>query len=139
DLFEGCLYYYGIGQPANALPYCARSTQQFPNDRTAHSNYGWAALDANQSQLAAQEFSAAYKLASADWSKLTETQAVDLLWGSAMALYNSGDKKDARVLIEFIRKNHPAAATVTGLQQLPLLWSAITMSRIEALLHEFPK
>ena len=139
DLFEGCLYYYGIGQPANALPYCARSTQQFPNDRTAHSNHGWAALDANQSQLAAQEFSAAYKLASADWSKLTETQAVDLLWGSAMALYNSGDKKDARVLIEFIRKNHPAAATVTGLQQLPLLWSAITMSRIEALLHEFPK
>jgi hypothetical protein len=55
-----------------------------------------------------------------------------------MALYNSGDKKNAGVLIEFIRKNHPAAATVTGLQQLPLLWSTTTMSRIEALLREFP-
>jgi S1-C subfamily serine protease len=139
DLFEGCLYYYGIGQSTSALPYCARSTEQFPNDRTVHSNYAWAALDANQFQLASAEFSKAYKIASPDWSKLTEVQAVDLIWGSAMALYNSGDKKDARALIELIRKNYPAAATVTGLQQMPLLWSAITMSRIESLLREFPK
>lgn len=138
-LTEGCLYYYGIGQPTNALPYCARMTEQFPSDHTAHSNYGWAALDANQFQIASTEFSTAYKLASTDWSKLTEIQTVDLLWGSAMAIYDSGDKKDAGVLIEFIRKNHPAAATVTGLQKLPLLWSAITMSRIETLLQEFPK
>ena len=138
-LTEGCLYYYGIGQPTSALPYCARMTEQFPSDRTSHSNYGWAALDADQFQLASNEFSTAYKLASADWSKLTEVQSVDLLWGSAMALYSSGDKKSAGQLIQFIRKNHPTAATVTGLQQLPLLWSPITMSRIEALLREFPK
>jgi tetratricopeptide (TPR) repeat protein len=137
-LTEGCLYYYGVGQATNALPYCARLTEQSPSFRIAHSNYGWAALDANQFQLAATEFSTAYKLAAADWSKLTEIEAVDLLWGSTMALYNSGDKKDAGVSVEFIRKNHPAAATVTGLQQLPLLWSTITMSRIEALLREFP-
>jgi len=137
-LSEGCLYYYGIGQSTSALPFCARLTEQTPNDRIAHSNYGWAALDANQFQLASTEFSKAYKLASADWSKLSEIQAVDLLWGSAMALYNSGDKKSAGELVQFIRKNHPAAASVTGLQQLPLLWSAITMGRIEAMLREFP-
>jgi tetratricopeptide (TPR) repeat protein len=138
-LTEGCLYYYGIGQPASALPYCAQMTEKFPSDRTAHSNYGWAASDANQFQLASAEFSTAYKLASADWNKLSEIQAVDLLWGCTMSLYNSGNKKDAGALVEFIRKNHPTAATVTGLQQLPLLWSAITMSRIEGLLREFPK
>ena len=138
-LFHGCLYYYGIGQPTSALPYCARATEQSPNDRTAHSNYGWAALDANQFQLASNEFSTAYKLASPDWDKLTETQAVDLVWGTAMALYYLGDKKDAGVLVAFVRKSYPSAATVTGLQQLPLLWSTTTMSRIEAILREFPK
>lgn len=136
-LTEGCLYYHGTGQPASALPYCAHMTEQFPSDRTSHSNYGWAALDANQFQLASNEFSKAYKLASADWNKLSETQIVDLLWGSAMALYNSGDRKNAGEIVQLIRKNYPAAATVTGLQRLPLLWSTITMSRIEAILQEF--
>jgi len=56
-LSAGCLYYYGIGQPSSALPFCAQLTAQFPKDRIAHSNYGWAALDAKQSQLAYTEFS----------------------------------------------------------------------------------
>jgi tetratricopeptide (TPR) repeat protein len=137
-LSEGCLYYYGIGQSTTALPFCARLSEQFPNDRTAHSNYGRAALDANQLQLASNEFSKAYKLASADWSKLGENETIDLLWGSAMALYNSGDRKNAGEIVKCIRKNHPATATVAGFQQLRLLWSAITMGRIEAILREFP-
>jgi S1-C subfamily serine protease len=138
-LGAGCLYYYGIGQPNSALSYCAQMTAQFPNDHIAHSNYGWAALDAKQSQLAFAEFSTAYKIASPDWSKLSETQAVDLLWGCAMSLYDSGDKKNASLMIEFIRKNYPTDATITGLQQLPLLWSKTTITRIEALLKEFPQ
>jgi S1-C subfamily serine protease/Tfp pilus assembly protein PilF len=137
-LAAGCLYYYGIGQSNSALPYCTQLTTQFPNDRTAHSNYGYAALDANQSQIALAEFSTAYKIASPDWNKLTQTQAIDLLWGCAMSLYDTGDKKNAGEIIRSIRKDYPSAATITGLQQLPLLWSKITMTRIEALLNEFP-
>lgn len=137
--WTSCLYFYGIGQAARALPYCASVTEKFPDDRTAHSNYGWAALDAGEFHIAANEFSKAYKLASADWGKLTETQAVDLIWGMAVALYSVGDKKGTTELVRFIRKNHPSAATVTGLQQLPLLWSAASMQRIEAILRAYPK
>lgn len=134
----GCLYYYGIGQAQQALPYCARSVSLSPNDHTAYSNYGWAALDANQFPLALQEFSQAYKIATPDWAKLNKVQIVDLLWGFALAEYNSGAKKDAHKLVKILRRTYPDAATVTGLQQLPLLWSGTTMSRIEAILTEWP-
>jgi Carboxypeptidase regulatory-like domain len=43
----GCLYYYG-NQSQQALPHCAWQVSVSPNDHTAYSNYGWAALDANQ-------------------------------------------------------------------------------------------
>ncbi len=139
-LGAGCLYYYGIGQAASALPFCAHQTEQSPNDHAAHSNYGWAALDANQFQLAFQEFSQAYKLSSTKGNllNLTETQAVDLEWGITMAYYYSGDKTQAQKFLQFIRQNYPASATVTGLNRLPLLWSKTTMSRIETILREFP-
>jgi tetratricopeptide (TPR) repeat protein len=135
----GCLYYYGIGQSLDALPYCAQQIGMSPNDHTAHSNYGWAALDANQFPLAVREFSQAYKIAYPNWNQLSETQVIDLLWGFAIADYNTGDKKNAHKLVRIIRKNFPSAATITGLQQKPLLWSATTMTRIESILREFPK
>lgn len=138
-LSAGCLYYYGIGQPASALPLCAQLTAQFPKDRIAHSNYGWAALDAKQSQLAYTEFSTAFNLASPDLDKLTETQTVDLLWGCAMSLYDTGNKKNAGEMIQIIKKSYPNDVTITGLQQLPLLWSKATLIHIEALLKEFPQ
>jgi hypothetical protein len=50
-----------------------------------------------------------------------------------------GGKKQARKLFEIIRKQYPSATTVTGLRQMPLLWSATTMSRIETVLREYPK
>lgn len=37
------------------------------------------------------------------------------------------------------RSQYPSAATVTGLQQMPLLWSSTTMSRIETVLREYSK
>ena len=138
-LWTGCLYYYGTLQSANALSFCQRLANQFPNDHTAHSNYGWAALDANQFALAMSEFSKAYQLVSSNWNQLTDVQVVDLMWGFTLADYYSGDKKQARKLFEIIRKQYPSAATVTGLQQMPLLWSSTTMSRIEAVLREYPK
>ncbi|MGB6718111.1 MAG: trypsin-like peptidase domain-containing protein [Candidatus Acidiferrales bacterium] len=134
----GCLYYYGVGQPLDALPYCARQAEMSPNDHTAHSNYGWAALDANKFPLALQQFSQAYKIASPNWNQLSEVQVVDLLWGFTIADYYTGDKKHAHKLLRITRKNYPTAATVTGLQQMPFLWSAATMTRIETILREFP-
>jgi hypothetical protein len=53
-------------------------------------------------------------------------------------VYDRGIKKE-RPIVHFIRKNHPSAATVTGIQQLPLLWSTTTMLRIEAILQANPK
>jgi tetratricopeptide (TPR) repeat protein len=138
-LWSGCLYYYGTLQSSNALSYCERLTNQFPNDHTAHSNYGWAALDANQFQLAFREFSKAYQLVSSNWNQLTDVQVVDLLWGFTLADYYSGDKKQTHKLLQTIRKQYPTAATVTGLQQMPLLWSQTTLNRIETLLREYPK
>lgn len=135
----GCLYYYGIGRPMDALPYCSRQVSMSASDRTAHSNYGWAALDSSNFALALQQFGEAYKIASPNWNKLTEVQIVDLVWGFAIADYNTGDRKHAKKLVQFIRKNYPSAATITGLQQMPLLWSATTMGRIETILAEFPK
>jgi tetratricopeptide (TPR) repeat protein len=138
-LWSGCLYYYATLQSPSALAYCERLANQFPNDHTAHSNYGWAALDADKFQLAFGEFSKAYQLASSNGNQLTDVQAVDLLWGFTLADYYAGHKKQTRKLIQTIRKQYPTAATVTGLQQMPLLWSPTTMNRIETVLREFPK
>jgi len=138
-LFTGCLYYYGIGQATTALPYCAQAVNKFRYDHTAYSNYGWAALDANQFQLAFQQFTKAYDLAAPTWKILTAVQVVDLLWGFTLSAYYSGDKSQAHKLLQEIRKDYPTAATVTGLQQMPLLWSATTMQRIEGLIAEFPR
>lgn len=138
-LGAGCLYYYGIGQPLDALPYCAQQIEMSPNDHTAHSNYGWAALDASDFPLALREFSQAYKIAYPNWNQLTETQVIDLLWGFTIADYYTGDKKSAHKFVRAIRQSFPSDATITGLQQTPLLWSATTMSRIETILREFPK
>jgi tetratricopeptide (TPR) repeat protein len=137
--FAGCLYYYGIGQAATSLPYCARYVAQFPTNHTGHSNYGWAALDANQFVLAFQQFSKAYEIVTPQWNTLGNVQVIDLMWGFTLSAYFSGDKKYARKLLQEIRKDLPSAATVTGLQAMPLLWSTTTMQRIEGLLIEYPK
>jgi hypothetical protein len=55
-----------------------------------------------------------------------------------ITVYDRGIKKE-RPIVHFIRKNHRSAATVTGMQRLPLLWSTTTMLRIEAILQANPK
>jgi Tfp pilus assembly protein PilF len=135
---SGCLYYYGIGQALTALSYCARNVALSPNDHTAHSNYGWAAIDANQVSLAQQEFKQAWDLSNQGPKKLSDVQTVDLLWGSALASYAAGDRKGTRIQLQTIRTNYPQAATITGLHQTSLLWSTATMGKIEALLKQYP-
>jgi predicted Zn-dependent protease len=136
ELYASCLYTYGTGQSSYAISDCSRLVQTYPNDHTAHSNLGWAALDADQFGLARQEFRQAYALVAEKWNTLTYTEVIDLVWGTAIADYFNGDKKTCKKLLGFMRKNYSAALTVTGLQQLPLIWSNRTMTHIEAILRE---
>jgi tetratricopeptide (TPR) repeat protein len=136
EMYASCLYTYGTGQPSVAVANCSRVIQAYPGDHTAHSNLGWAALDADQIALASKEFSQAYSLVKDQWKELPYIQVIDLVWGTAIADYYIGDKKDCKKLLQFLRKDYPTALTVTGLQQLPLIWSAKTMTRIETILRD---
>jgi Flp pilus assembly protein TadD len=137
ELYSTCLYNYGVGQSALAISSCTKLTEVYPNDHTAHSNLGWSALDGDQFTLASQEFAKAYDLVKDKdkWNALTSVQIVDLFWGTAIADYFLRDKKDCKRLLQVLRKNYPEELTVTGLQQLPLIWSNKTMLRIETILR----
>ena len=136
QLASACLYYYGIGKSVEAVDNCSKSAAAKPKDHVAHSNLGWAALDADQFRLALQEFGTAYDLIKDKWNDLTRTQATDLIWGFAIATYYTGDKKTCKKLLQEIKKSDPSLLTVTGLEQLPLVWSRKTTTRIELILRD---
>jgi tetratricopeptide (TPR) repeat protein len=136
QLAAACLYYYGIGRSAEAVGSCSKSAAARPKDHTAHSNLGWAALDGDEFKLALQEFGAAYGLVKDNWNDLTKTETVDLIWGFAIASYYTGDKKTCRKLLQDLNKTDPSLLTVTGLEQLPLVWSRKTTTRIELILRD---
>jgi tetratricopeptide (TPR) repeat protein len=136
QLSAACLYYYGIGKSVEAVDSCSKGVTADPNNHTAHSNLGWAALDADQFKLALAEFSSAYNLVRDKWKDLTLTQSVDLIWGFAIASYSAGDKKNCKKLLQDIKKSDPSMLTITGLEQLPLVWSRKTTSRIEQILRD---
>jgi tetratricopeptide (TPR) repeat protein len=136
QLSAGCLYYYGIGKSVEAVDTCSKSMAASPKNHTAHSNLGWAALDADQFKLASQQFAAGYDLVKDNWKDLTLTQSIDLIWGFAIASYYTGDKKTCKKLLEEIKKSDSSLLTVTGLEQLPLVWSRKTTSRIELILRD---
>ncbi len=52
----GCFYYLAVAKPRLAMQDCKAIADAEPENRTAHSNYGWAALDADEFALALQEF-----------------------------------------------------------------------------------
>jgi len=136
ELYASCLYNYGVGQSSYAVSSCSTLVEAYPNDHTAHSNLGWAALDADQITLASQEFGKAYTQVEDKLNTLTSTKVIDLIWSAALASYLSGDKKDCKKLLQVMRKNYPSALTVTEVQQLPLIWSNKTMTRIELVLRD---
>ena len=88
------------------------------------------------SKLASQQFAAGYDLVKDNWKDLTLTQSIDLIWGFAIASYYTGDKKTCKKLLEEIKKSDSSLLTVTGLEQLPLVWSRKTTSRIELILRD---
>jgi tetratricopeptide (TPR) repeat protein len=136
QLASACLYYYGIGKSAEAVDNCSKSAAANPKSHTAHSNLAWAALDADQFELALQEFGAAYNLVKDTWNDLTRIQTTDLFWGFAIAAYYTGDKKDCKKLLQEMKKSDPSLLTLTGLEQLPLVWSRKTTTRIELILRD---
>jgi hypothetical protein len=131
-----CLYYYGTGKSFEAVEQCGKSATIAPKDHVAHSNLAWAALDADEFNLSLSEFRQAYSLVKDFLNDLGETQTIDLLWGFAIAGYYNGDKKNCGELLQAVKKMYPSALTVTGLEQLPLVWSRKTMTRIEFILRE---
>jgi len=132
-----CLYYYGTNQAQLAVPACENSLRGAPENPTAHSNYGWAALDANQFEVAFDQYAEAAK-----WykdRKLTALQTIDLAWGVIIAKYYSGDKKTASEFLQNLRKDYPDSTTVQGLQHLPLVWSDTALIRIQHILDDVQK
>jgi tetratricopeptide (TPR) repeat protein len=131
-----CLYFYGVGKSVEAVDSCSKAVNANAKNHTAHSNLGWAALDADQFKLALGEFSSAYGLVKDDWKNLTQRESIDLIWGFAIASYFNGDKKTCKKLLEDIKSSDPSMLTITGLEQLPLVWSRKTTSRIEQILRD---
>jgi hypothetical protein len=86
--------------------------------------------------LALGEFGSAYGLVKDDWKNLTQRESIDLIWGFAIASYFNRDKKTCKKLLEDIKASDPSMLTVTGLEQLPLVWSRKTTSRIEQILRD---
>jgi S1-C subfamily serine protease len=136
QISAACLYYYGTSKSQLAVDSCRKQATLSPKDHIAHSNYAWAALDADQFNLALTEFGSAYDLVKGNLDSLTQTESVDLVWGFAIASFYTGDKKTCKKLLQDIRKSDPSMLTITGLEQLPLVWSRKTTTRIEEILRD---
>jgi tetratricopeptide (TPR) repeat protein len=129
ETLVSCLYYYGTNQAPLAVTACERYVSGNPVQPTAYSNYGWAALDANQFDLALKQFSKAVSLYKDQ--KPTAVQEIDLGWGMIIAKYYSGERRSAIELFQQLEKDYPSATTAEGVQRLPLIWSDTSLTRIQ--------
>jgi hypothetical protein len=96
EMYVSCLYTYGNGQSSLAVANCSRVTQAYPEDNTAHSNLGWAALDADQFTLASKEFAQAYALVKDKWKDLSYVQVIDSCGELPSPSFTAGTKKIAK-------------------------------------------
>jgi S1-C subfamily serine protease len=126
----GCLYYMAVGQSRIALDECKAGVDANPNNSTAHSNYGWAALDADKFRLALLEFSKARDLAQS--AKPTMLHSVDLLWGLLLANWWVGNETEAKRLYDALLPRGKQYTEVSELKKLPFLWSKKDLVRIQA-------
>jgi tetratricopeptide (TPR) repeat protein len=141
DVFEsGCLFYVPVGKPRAAMENCKKVVDSKPDNHTAHSNYAWAALDANEYSLALSEFSFARTLMLADTSSVSEQSMVDLSWGLILANWWSGNEDEAKRIFDLLAANSPSYINLAYVKKLPLVWSDLQLSRIEgAINHWRPK
>ena len=129
--FTDCLYYYGRSQSLLATSHCQAAISGNENNYVAWSNAGYVALDNGDFQSAVSHFSKAEQLFYASKEKHTVTQELDLCWGSIVAKYYSGDKKNAKTLYRAVKKQYPQFVTMPALKQLPLVWSDGTVKLID--------
>jgi len=132
-----CLYYYGIDQPAIAKSHCDANASKDDKSHTSWSNAGYVALDLGQYEVALADFAKADKLYEADTAKHTASEEIDLMWGLLTAGYMTGDKKDAKALYLGMKKTYPDFVTVSGLGQLPLVWSTQTRALVGRIAADF--
>lgn len=126
DEFTECLYYYGRNQPLLATSHCQAAIKGNEKNYQVWSNAGYAALDSADFQSAMSYFSKALQLFYNSTDKHTVIQQLDVSWGTLVAEYFSGDKKNARTMYRAIKKQYPEFSTVPALKQLPLVWSQET-------------
>ena len=134
DEFTDCLYYYGRNQPRLATVHCEAAIQGNEKSYAAWSNAGYAAVDNGDFQSAVSYFGKAVKLFYDSKEKHTVTQELDVDWGTIIAEYYSGDKKNAKNVYRLLKKDYPQFATTTNLKQLPLVWSNTTIKLIDKII-----
>lgn len=137
DANTECLYYYGRNQPLLATGYCETSVREDPNSYATWSNAGYAALDSGDFQSAYSRFAKAVQLFGASKDKHTVTQELDVYWGSLVAEYFTGDKKNAKQLYRELKKDYPQFVATATLKQLPLVWSDGTIKLIDKVAADF--
>jgi Flp pilus assembly protein TadD len=136
DEFSDCLYYYARSQASLATSHCQAAIQSNENHYQGWSNAGYVALDNRDFLSARADFGKALQLYSESKEKNTVTQELDVLWGSLLALYYSGDKKTAKSLYRDIKKQYPQFVTSTELKELPLIWSPYTVTLIDLMVPD---
>lgn len=137
DEFTDCLYYYGKNQPRLATVHCEAAIRGNEKSYVAWSNAGYAALDNGDFQSAVSYFRKAVQLFYDSKEKHTVTQELDVSWGTIVADYYGGDKKDAKNVYHLLKKDYPQFGTTTSLKQLPLVWSDTTIKLIDKIIADF--
>jgi hypothetical protein len=103
-----------------------------PQSSAAHSNYGWAALEADNFDLALREFSTAREL----WQRGTmadHVHSIEISWGLALANWWAGNEDAAKqVYVTLASSGGHRYTDVSELKKLPLLWPRTQLARIQA-------
>ncbi len=131
-----CLYYYGRNQPKLASSHCEAAVRKYENNYSSWSNAGYVALDNGDFQTAVSYFAKAFQLYYDSKEKHTVTQDLDVSWGVLLAEYYSGDKKGAKKVHGFLKKQYPQFMTTTALKQLSLVWSDSTVRLLDQAMKE---
>lgn len=108
-----------------------------PENHTAHSNYGWAALDADEFALALQEFSTAQRLVRS--SNISDLSSVDLVWGLLLANWWSGNETEAKRAYDVLASFGDQYTQVARLKKLPLVFSKLQLARIQGAINKWHK
>jgi hypothetical protein len=133
----GCIYFVVIGQPRSAMNHCKASAEADPANHTAHSNYGWAALDADEFNLALQEFTTARNLVGD--GKIGQASSVDLVWGLLLSNWWTGNETEAKRLYDILASYGNRYTSISEIKKMPLVFSQSQLSRMQSAINKWHK